>query len=157
MTQLLKAYRQKWNKLTRRHFIWRVLGYGLALALFTVLMKMLEYRYFVKDLGIEVYLGIIALLFTLVGIWMGIKTVNTGKNKHQKVNEEAIRKLQLSKREYEVLTLINQGLSNQQIADRLFISLATVKTHTSNLFEKLGVKRRTQAIVRAKELQILLQ
>ncbi|NJO00897.1 MAG: DNA-binding response regulator, partial [Bacteroidia bacterium] len=64
--------------------------------------------------------------------------------------------LGLSNREYEILGLIAQGYSNQEIADQLFISLPTVKTHSSNLFSKLDVKRRTQAVQRAKELNILL-
>ncbi|MDZ7343234.1 MAG: response regulator transcription factor, partial [candidate division KSB1 bacterium] len=72
-----------------------------------------------------------------------------------KRNEPELQRLGISKREYEVLELIAQGLSNQEIAKKLFISLNTVKTHSSNLFLKLDARRRTEAIRRAKELRLL--
>ncbi|MBO0799520.1 MAG: response regulator transcription factor, partial [Blastocatellia bacterium] len=72
-----------------------------------------------------------------------------------RLNEQELQRLGISKREYEVLELMAQGLSNQEIADKLFVSLNTVKTHSSNLFMKLDARRRTQAIHRAKELGLL--
>jgi ATP/maltotriose-dependent transcriptional regulator MalT len=71
------------------------------------------------------------------------------------LNEALLAQTGISKREYEVLELMAQGLSNQEIAEKLFVSLNTVKTHTSNLFVKLDAKRRTQAIQKAKELGLI--
>ena len=133
--------------------------YGLALALLLALLKILEYRFFVRDLSIEFYLAVVALLFTGVGIWLGLKLTRkktiSSLPADFKVDEELIRQNGISKREYEVLELMAKGLSNQEIADKLFVSLNTVKTHSSNLFLKLDAKRRTQAIQKAKELALI--
>ena len=135
-----------------------VLVYGLALAVLIGLMKYVEYQFLVKSLSLEFYIGIIALFFTGLGIWTGLKLTK----KHVKIigpeflfNEEALNRLEISKRELEVLELMASGLSNQEIADKLYISLNTIKTHSSNLFLKLDVKRRTQAIQKAKELRLI--
>jgi NarL family two-component system response regulator LiaR len=138
-----------------------ILLYSAALALLVFLLKFVEYRYFVRDLSLEFYIGLVAVLFTVIGIWAGLKI--TGKKTVVitqpaavfKVNEDQLRQLGISKREYEVLELMARGLSNQEIGDQLFVSLNTVKTHSSNLFLKLDVKRRTQAIQKAKELHLL--
>jgi two-component system, NarL family, response regulator LiaR len=138
-----------------------VLLYGLALAALIGLLKFLEYRYLVRDLSIEFYIWLLAVFFTGLGIWAGLKL--TGKKQiivtvpQQEFvfNEEMMKKLGISKRELDVLELIATGLSNQEIADKLFVSLNTVKTHSSNLFIKLDVKRRTQAIQKAKELRLI--
>jgi len=138
-----------------------IILYASALAVLIVLLKQLEYRYFIKDFSFEFYAGVIALLFTVLGVWVGLKltkrkTVIINKLVEDfKVNENTMRELGISGREYEVLKLIAQGYSNQEIADKLFISLNTVKTHSSNLFVKLDVKRRTQAIQRAKEMALI--
>jgi NarL family two-component system response regulator LiaR len=131
------------------------------LAVLIFFLKYIEYRFFVRALSLEFYLGLVAVLFTVVGIWVGLKltrkktivmAVPAGK---LPVDEEQIKRLGISKREYEVLELIASGLSNQEIADKLFVSLNTVKSHSSNLFLKLDVKRRTQAIQKAKDLRLL--
>lgn len=127
------------------------------------LLKYLEYRYLVRDLSIELYMGVIAVMFTALGIWAGLQLMRKGKKESvaavqvptQPLDEEQLQKLGISKREYEVLKLIAEGCSNQEIADRLFVSLSTVKTHSSNLFAKLDVQRRTQAVKKAKLLRIL--
>ena len=123
------------------------------------ILKFIEYRYFVKELSIEIYIGIVATLFTALGIWVGLKLINRKKKiiltSEFEINKELINKLGISAREYEVLELMAKGLSNQEIADQLFISLPTVKTHSSNLFVKLDVQRRTQAIKKARELQLI--
>jgi two-component system, NarL family, response regulator LiaR len=135
--------------------------YGLALALFVFFLKFIEYRFLVRDLSLEFYLGLIALLFTVVGIWVGLKLTRkkpalVASNPVDFIpDENKLRLLGISKREYEVLGLIAAGLSNQEIADRLFVSLNTVKTHSSNLFIKLDAKRRTQAIQKAKEFRLI--
>jgi len=121
-------------------------------------MKFLEYRFIIRDLSLEFYFGIVAILFTALGIWAGLKltrkkVVLVGPDFI--LNEFELQRLGISKRELEVLELISRGLSNQQIADTLFVSLNTIKTHSSNLFLKLDVNRRTQAVQRAKELRLI--
>jgi two-component system, NarL family, response regulator LiaR len=135
-----------------------ILLYGLAMAALTGILKFIEYRFFVRDFSLELYLGAVAVLFTAVGVWAGMKLTRRKvviANPDFKLNEPELQRLGISKREYEVLELIAQGLSNQEIADKLFVSLNTVKTHSSNLFMKLDARRRTQAIHRAKELGLL--
>jgi two-component system, NarL family, response regulator LiaR len=135
--------------------------YGLTLAMLIFLLRMLEYRYWVRELSIEFYIGMVAIFFAALGAWGGFRL--TGKKKIMvvfqpgdfKLNEDILKRTGISRREYEVLELMSQGNSNQEIADRLFVSLNTVKTHTSNLFVKLEVKRRTQAIQRAKQLRLI--
>jgi NarL family two-component system response regulator LiaR len=135
-----------------------VIIYGVILAVLVFLLKLIEYRFFVHDLSLEFYIGIIAMIFTAVGIWSGFKLTRAKAKPSAvqvKVTEEFLRKAGISKREHEVLVLMARGLSNQEIADSLFVSLNTVKTHTSNLFVKLECKRRTQAIQKAKELNLI--
>lgn len=138
-----------------------IIIYGSILALSVFLLKTLEYKFLVRDLSIEVYIGIIGILFTVLGIWVGGK-ITTRKKVFLpapagdfKLNEQVLTETGISKREYEVLELMASGLSNQEIADKLFVSLNTVKTHSANLFVKLEVRRRTQAIRKAKELQLI--
>jgi DNA-binding CsgD family transcriptional regulator len=135
-----------------------ILLYGLAMAILIFLLKYLEYRLFVRDLSTEFYVGIIAVMFTILGVWVGLRltrkrVVLVGPDFF--LNEDALQRLEISKREHEVLELMAQGLSNQEIADKLFVSLNTIKTHTSNLFLKLDVKRRTQAVQKGKELRLI--
>lgn len=135
-----------------------ILLYGIALAVLTGVLKFIEYSYWVRDLSLEFYLGLVAIFFTGLGIWAGLKLTRRKVvlvTPGFKLNEPELQRLGISKREYEVLELIAQGLSNQEIAEKLFVSLNTVKTHSSNLFMKLNVRRRTEAIRRAKELQLL--
>lgn len=138
-----------------------ILLYATSLALLVFLLKFIEYRFLVRDLSLEFYLGLVAILFTVLGVWAGVK-ITRKKNivlatpaAHFHVDEEKLKQFGISKREYEVLELIATGLTNQEIADKLFVSLNTVKTHSSNLFIKLDVKRRTQAIQKAKALGLL--
>lgn len=143
-----------------------ILIYGLALAGLTTLLKMIEYKFLVRDISMEIYLGVIALFFTIIGVWAGTKIIGKKtivqevpvlvERQTEFVQDEAqMKKLGISQREYEVLQLMSEGLSNQEIGERLFISLPTVKTHSANLYMKLDVKRRTQAVQRAKELQLI--
>lgn len=134
--------------------------YGCSLAVLLFLLKWLELRFIIINHSFEIYIGAIALIFTILGIWLAhklikprIQIIEKEVYKERSINfvadEATITKLGLSKRELEVLSLIAEGFSNQEIGERLFISLNTVKTHTSRLFEKLDVKRRTQAIEKA--------
>ena len=139
--------------------MWRTaIAYGLSFAALIFLLKFLEYRYIIRTLSIEVYLGLMSLFFTTLGVWVGLKLtrkkiVHVGTE--FQFNQEAGDRLGISKRELEVLELMAAGLSNQEIADKLFVSLNTVKTHSSNLFLKLEVSRRTQAVQKAKEIKLI--
>jgi DNA-binding CsgD family transcriptional regulator len=145
-----------------------VIIYGLALALLLFLLKWLEWRFIVLDHAVEIYSGAIAIVFTGLGIWLAlrlarpkVKTIVVEREvfvTHEStgaVNEKEIARLGLSARELEVLQLMAEGLSNQEIASRLFLSLNTIKTHSSNIFEKLDVRRRTQAIEQSRRLNII--
>ncbi|MBK8228500.1 MAG: DNA-binding response regulator [Flavobacteriales bacterium] len=145
---------------------WRTMVlYGLAMAALVFALKYAEYKFWIRDLRMEVYIGVVALLFTALGIWVGKKLLEgrqaaapvaaTDHAPSQPPNKAAIADLGISARELEVLGLMAKGCSNQEIADRLFISLPTVKSHSSSLFVKLDVSRRTQAVHKAKELGIL--
>jgi DNA-binding CsgD family transcriptional regulator len=143
--------------------------YGLSLAGLLFLLKWLELRLIIIDHAFEIYIGAIAIIFTLLGIWLalklarpGIKTVVVEKEilihdprAASVPNDAQLARLGLSQRELEVLRLMAEGLSNQEIAGRLFLSPNTIKTHSSRLFEKLEVKRRTQAVDKAKKLSII--
>lgn len=136
-----------------------ILVYGLSLAALISLLKFLEYRLFVRDLSMEFYVGIVAVMFTILGVWVGLKLTRKKTiiitNANFQFDESRLEKVGISKREYEVLELMAKGFSNQEIADKLFVSLNTIKTHSSNLFLKLDAKRRTQAIQKAKELNLI--
>ena len=135
-----------------------IILYGVALAALTGILKFIEYRFFVRDLSMEFYLGVVAVLFAGIGVWAGQRLTRRKvviATPDFKLNEPELQRLGISKREYEVLELMAQGLSNQEIADKLFASLNTIKTHSSNLFVKLDARRRTQAVRRAKELGLL--
>ena len=137
-----------------------IFWYAVSMALLTVGLKQVEYRYFIKDISLEFYISLIAIVFTVLGVWMGLKwtrkkIIATPPTSTLNPNNASLGALGISTREYEVLQLVAQGCSNQEIADRLYISLNTVKTHLSNLFLKLDVKRRTQAIQKAKEMTLI--
>src|SRR5258706_2432254 len=135
-----------------------ILIYALTLAALVAFMNFIEYRFLIRDLSLKFYIGMVALLFTGLGIWAGLKITRRKTvlvNPNFALNDTEIDRLGISPRELEVLELISKGLSNQEIADQLFVSVNTVKTHTSNLFMKMDVKRRTQAIQKAKELQLI--
>ena len=139
-----------------------ILIYGISMAALVGLLKFFEYRYFVRDIPTEFYVGVVAVTFTALGVWAGlrltrpkvIREIVDGSTPFQ-VDEANLKTLGISKREYEVLELISEGMSNQEIADKLFVSISTVKTHAANIFAKLDARRRTQAIQRAKELHII--
>jgi len=182
----------------RRHRYTILYGAGLAMLLF--LLKWLEWRFIIFDHAFEIYSGLIAVLFTGLGIWLAIKlakpkvvtitlppaeratpepaAVDVGPAPQGSAaaanaapgptaaadpapdptpgpDPRTIAKLGLSTRECEVLQLMAEGLSNQEIAARLFVSLNTIKTHSSRIFEKLDVRRRTQAVEKARRLKVI--
>lgn len=145
-----------------------ILLYGACLAALLFIMRRVEYRYVIISNAQEVYTGFIAVLFTGLGIWLALKlakpkkeTVVIEKEVHIPapgdftVDKAAQEQAGLSKRETEVLQLMGKGLSNAEIARVLFVSQNTVKTHSSNIFEKLDAKRRTQAVEKARKLHII--
>jgi NarL family two-component system response regulator LiaR len=143
-----------------------VVLYGIFLAILLFLLKWLELRFMIMDHAFEIYAGSIAVIFTALGIWLALKLARPKTILIEKkvfieqsetfvLNEKELSKLNISKRELEVLQLMSEGLSNQEIALKLFVSLNTIKTHNARLFEKLEVKRRTQAIETAKRLSII--
>ena len=142
--------------------------YGISLAILLFLLRWLELRFIIFDHSFEIYIGAIAIIFTFLGIWLALKltkpTIETvivekevyiNSNPGFILNEPEFTRLGLSKRELEVLQLMSEGFSNQEIAGRLFLSLNTIKTHAARLFEKMDVKRRTQAIEKAKRLSLI--
>jgi DNA-binding CsgD family transcriptional regulator len=145
-----------------------VLLYGISLAILLFLLRWLELRFVIFDHALEIYVGAIAVIFTALGIWLALKLT---RPKIERVvvekeiyiekgpgfifNEAEMIRLGISKRELEVLQLIAEGLSNAEIAARLFVSLNTIKTHASNIFFKLDASRRTQAIEKAKSLCLI--
>ena len=135
-----------------------IIIYGLALAVLVFLLNQLEYRFYIRELSVEFYVGILSVMFTAFGVWAGLKLTRKKviiASPDFVLNEVELQRLGISKREHEVLQLMAQGLSNQEIADKLFVSLNTIKTHSSNLFLKLDVSRRTQAVQRGKELRLI--
>jgi DNA-binding NarL/FixJ family response regulator len=140
--------------------------YGFVLGFLIIGLKFAEYRFLIRSNSFEIYAGFIAIVFSVVGIYWGsrfvkkkevlvIKEVLVQPTENFVVNENNLKQLSISKREHEVLILMAQGLSNQEVADKLFVSLNTVKTHSSKLFEKLNVQRRTQAVQEAKKLGLV--
>ncbi|HET9135706.1 MAG TPA: response regulator transcription factor [Candidatus Kapabacteria bacterium] len=134
--------------------------YAVSMAILLIVLKTIEYKYLIYDIKIEYYVAIIAALFTVLGLWIGWKI--TGKNRAvvqtQAVMAPALvpaSDLGISPREVEVLKLIAAGHSNQEIADTLFLSLNTVKKHTSSIFRKLETERRTQAIEKARRFGLI--
>ena len=143
-----------------------VLIYGLIGGILIAALKWAEYRFLVIEYSIEIYGGLIAATFAVLGIWLGLKL--TGRQQTIVVKEIPVpageafipdaRKredLHITRRELEILELIAQGLSNREIAEKLFVSENTVKTHSSRVFDKLGARRRTQAVQLGKEFGLL--
>lgn len=148
--------------------------YGAALALTFVLLKISEYKLLLVDHSFELYIGLVALLFLCVGVWVAgklrmphketkvvekevlvEKTVYIPQPVEFERNQQMMAAMELSSREMEVLQLMAAGHSNQEIADQLFLSLSTIKTHVSNLYFKMDVTRRTQAVEKAIRLGII--
>jgi len=114
-----------------------------------------KYAYFSGNISIEIGITIIAIVFFGIGLYVNRGSLRKKTQSSLKIDVNKVALLGLSKREYEVLKEISIGLSNKEIADKLFVSESTIKTHVSNLLVKLDAKRRTQAVQKAKELQII--
>jgi two-component system, NarL family, response regulator LiaR len=151
---------------SRRPFrTWRnTLLYGLCGGVLITLLKLTEYRFLVVAHSLEIYGGLVAAIFSGLGIWLGLTltrkkapaTVQPGRgNATFKLDEQRMAELAITPRELEIPGLIAAGLSNREIAERLFVSESTVKTHSSRVFDKLGAKRRTQAVQFGKEARLI--
>jgi DNA-binding CsgD family transcriptional regulator len=151
-----------------------LLIYGICGGLLIVLLRLVEYRFLVIERSIEIYGGLIALLFASLGIWLGLKLTKQKETVIVKevpieitveipvptreafiFNDAKSQQLGLTARELQILQLIAHGLSNREIASELFVSENTVKTHSSRVFDKLSARRRTQAVQIAKELSLI--
>jgi len=103
----------------------------------------------------EIVISIVAIVFFIIGVFINKRTSHQEINGPRTIDHQRIKELGLSNREYEVLQEIVLGLSNQEIAIKLFVSESTIKTHVSSVLLKLNAKRRTQAIKIAKHLKII--
>jgi NarL family two-component system response regulator LiaR len=140
--------------------------YGLSGGVLIVVLRLIEFRFLVLEHSLEIYGGLIAALFAGLGIWLGlkltrkeevlvVKEVPVPSSQPFALNEERLKDLGITKRELEILELIAQGMSNREIAEKLFVSENTVKTHSSRLFDKLNARRRTQAVQIGKEMGLI--
>lgn len=149
-----------------------VVAYGAVGGLLLAVLRFVEYRYLVLQHSFEIYGGLVAVLFAAVGIWLGTRLTRRPRERavvevpvavevpisgerEFRVDEARQRELGITARELEVLGLIAAGLSTREIAGRLFVSENTVKTHSSRLFDKLGARRRTEAVRRGTELGLI--
>ena len=145
-----------------------ILILGLVGGVLIVVLRLSEYQFLVIEHSFEIYAAPIAIIFAAFGIWLGIKLTKPRERvvlREIRVPAEApaaftlnrpqLDSLGITPRELEILSLIAQGLSNREIAERLFVSENTVKTHCSRAFDKLGARRRTQAVQLSKQLGLL--
>jgi DNA-binding CsgD family transcriptional regulator len=155
----------------KRQTLIHALIYGVSGGVLIAVLKLIEVRFLIIEHSFEIYGGLIALLFAAVGIWLGLKLTRKeevvvvkevvrevpvpGPLEPFAVNEEQLKERGITKRELEILELIAQGMSNREIAEKLFVSENTVKTHSSRLFDKLSAKRRTQAVQIGKEIGLI--
>ena len=141
-----------------------ILVYGILGGLLIAALRMVEYRFLVLEHSFEIYGGIVALLFASLGLWLGLKL--TRRQEMVVVREVPVaapfvrnqaraEQLGITPRELEILEAIAAGLSTREIAERLFVSENTVKTHTARLFGKLSARRRTQAVQLGKEAGLI--
>ena len=139
----------------------RVLFYALVGGILIAALKLIEYQHFIRAYPGEIYGGAIALIFTAVGIYLGLRWTRPAPANGAApggpfvLNAEKLKELGITPREHEILGLIAEGLSNREIGERLFVSENTVKTHSSRLFGKMSVSRRVQAIQKGKELGLI--
>jgi ATP/maltotriose-dependent transcriptional regulator MalT len=150
----------------RRRALRDILLFGICGGVLIAVLKLTEYRFLVVEHSVEIYGALVAVLFAALGIWLGntltrkkpaviIKEVPGPPMSPFVIDEARVNQLAITPRELEILDLIATGLSNREIADRLFVSENTVKTHSSRLFDKLGAKRRTQAVQIGKNARLI--
>jgi DNA-binding NarL/FixJ family response regulator len=161
---------------SRRRSVRDILLYGACGGVLIAVLNLMEYRFLVVEYSVEIYVALVAALFAGIGIWLGltltrkkpttiVKEMIVKETVIQEIpapaadpfvaDEARVSQLGITARELEILGLIGTGLSNREIAGRLFISENTVKTHSSRLFDKLGAKRRTQAVQIGKTTRLI--
>jgi DNA-binding CsgD family transcriptional regulator len=150
----------------RQRLVWELIGLGLVGGVLIAVLRWSEYQFLVMDHSVEIYGALVAAIFAGVGIWLGLK-LTSGRERVVvqetpaevsagfAVNETVRGDLGITPRELEILELVARGMSNREIAGKLYVSENTVKTHCSRAFDKLGAKRRTQAVQMGKELGLL--
>ena len=150
--------------MSKKQTLVHVLIYGLSGGVLIAVLRFLEVRFLILEHSVEIYGGLIAALFSGIGIWLGLKLTRKKEvvvvkevpaSQPFALNEERLKDLGITKRELEILELIARGMSNREIAEKLFVSENTVKTHSSRLFDKLSAKRRTQAVQIGKEMGLI--
>ena len=149
-----------------------ILLFGLVGGVLIAVLKLIEYRFLVVENSLEIYGGLVAVIFSACGLWLGLKLTRppapmpaapadtsaapaAGNAEPFVVDRARLDALGITPREHEILGLIAAGLSNREIAEKLYVSENTVKTHSSRLFDKLNARRRTQAVQRAKEAGLI--
>jgi DNA-binding CsgD family transcriptional regulator len=147
-----------------------VLIYGIVGGILVAVLQWTQYRFLVVEHSAEIYGALIAVIFAGVGIWLGlrlksarervatdedVKPTTSGPMATFIPNDRKREALSITPRELEILELVAAGLSNREIAEKLFVSENTVKTHCSRAFDKLGAKRRTQAVQLGKEFGLI--
>jgi len=150
----------------KRQTLIHTLIYGLCGGVLIVILRLVEFKFLVVEHSMEIYAGLVAVIFASLGIWLGlritkkkevliVKEVSVPSAVPFTLNERRLKDLGITRRELEILELIAQGMSNREIADKLFVSENTVKTHSSRLFDKLSARRRTQAVQIGKEMGLI--
>jgi DNA-binding NarL/FixJ family response regulator len=132
-----------------------ILVFGLLILAILLLFQFSKYTLTTGIISTEVVVSVIALTFFFIGIYINKKSLHKSASNSTEIDENKIKELEITTREYEVLKFISDGLSNKEIGEKLFLSESTIKTHVSNLLLKLNAKRRTQAIQIAKSLKII--
>ena len=143
-----------------------IIGFGLLILCLLILFKIGEVNFTKGNVKLEVIVAIVAFIFFFVGLYFNNqsqKRSSTGTNEissnsyrnSPQIDYDQIKKIGLTQREHDVLVKMADGLSNLEIAEQLFLSESTVKTHVSNILFKLDAKRRTQAVQAAKKLKIV--
>nr|WP_321234666.1 response regulator transcription factor [uncultured Psychroserpens sp.] len=132
-----------------------ILIFGLLILALLLLFQFSKYAIISGDLNSEIAIALIAIVFFFIGIYINKKSLHKQTNPSEDIDHKKIEALDISKREYEVLVGISEGLSNKEIGEKLFVSESTIKTHVSNLLSKLNAKRRTQALQIAKDFNII--
>ncbi|MDU8886772.1 response regulator transcription factor [Yeosuana sp. MJ-SS3] len=132
-----------------------ILVFALLIFALLLLFQLSNYAMISGNLNVEIVVAVIAVVFFFIGVYLNKRSLNKQMNSSTEINYKKIEELEISKREYEVLLAISDGLSNKEIANKLFVSESTIKTHVSNLLVKLNAKRRTHALQIAKDLQII--
>lgn len=132
-----------------------IFAFSLLIIALLTLFQISKYSLYFGNISIEIVTTIVAVVFLVIGIFINKKSLKKEVKSVKEIDEKKIQELDISKREYEVLLKISEGYSNKEIAEKLFISESTIKTHVSNLLVKLNAKRRTQAVQIAQDLSII--